>query len=96
MQQRLCKPRWLRALRSVARSPPCSHPAASTSTSIPHSLQVRHAVRAMRDDERRVEGAPAVPDVSALQRLRELSPPEVLALAVKLGARAAVELTAKV
>lgn len=49
----------------------------------------------MRDEQREVEGAPRVPDVMALQRLRELSPPEALAAAVKLGARTAINLAGK-
>lgn len=50
----------------------------------------------MRDEERGVEGAPTVPDVLALQRLNELSPPEALAAAVKFGARAAIDLAGRV
>lgn len=49
----------------------------------------------MRDEERGVEGAPPVPDVMALQRWQELSPPEALAAAVKLGARAAIGLAGR-
>ncbi len=58
-------------------------------------LQVRQAVRAMRDEAREVEGSPAVPDVLALQRWRELSPPEALAAAVKLGACTALNLAGR-
>lgn len=59
-------------------------------------LQVRQAVRAMRDEQREVEGAPPVPDVLALQRgLRELSPPEALAAVVKFGARSAIGLAGR-
>jgi hypothetical protein len=49
----------------------------------------------MRDEAREVEGSPAVPDVLALQRWRELSPPEALAAAVKLGARTALNLAGR-
>lgn len=49
----------------------------------------------MRDEPREVEGAPPVPDILALQRLNELSPPEALAAAVKLGARTAFELAGR-
>ncbi|KAL4420486.1 hypothetical protein ABPG75_010142 [Micractinium tetrahymenae] len=58
--------------------------------------QVRHAVRAMRDDQREVEGAPPVPDILALQRLNELSAPEALAAVVKFGARTAIDLAGRV
>lgn len=58
--------------------------------------EVRQAVRAIRDEPRDMEGAPAVPDVMALQRLGELSLPEALAAAVKLGARAAIGLAGRV
>lgn len=56
---------------------------------------MRHAVRAMRDEQREVEGAPPVPDVLALQRLNELSPPEAVAAVVKFGARAAIDLAGR-
>ena len=49
----------------------------------------------MRDEAREVEGSPVVPDVLALQRWRELSPPEALAAAVKLGARTALNLAGR-
>lgn len=42
-----------------------------------------------------MEGSPLVPDVLALQRLKELSPPEALAAAVKLGAKTAIDLAGK-
>ena len=50
----------------------------------------------MRDEARDVEGAPPVPDVLALQRINELSAPEALAAAVKLGARAVLDLAGRV
>jgi hypothetical protein len=56
---------------------------------------VRQAVIAIRDEVRDVEGSPLVPDVLALQRLKELSPPEALAAAVKLGAKTAIDLAGK-
>ncbi|KAL4855538.1 5-demethoxyubiquinone hydroxylase [Chlorella vulgaris] len=57
--------------------------------------QVRQAVIAIRDEVRDVEGSPLVPDVLALQRLKELTPPEALAAAVKLGAKTAIDLAGK-
>ncbi|GAB4820353.1 hypothetical protein N2152v2_007399 [Parachlorella kessleri] len=47
--------------------------------------EVREAVKAMRDEERSIEGGPQIPDITTIQRWNELSFEEGIAAVVKFG-----------